>query len=259
MDHSGAADSGIFPRAHCRRDTRHVSGMGMWKPRKRCPAARQRGKQSLVGPHRAPPRHRQTRCRVGYVGAWGQRPPCRIQPTTMGRATRRCGWPCCAGEAGGGGTQYGRQGRLSGRSVGSGQKAGGLALLDANIAGPLSAGAAAAVRARGLRVRKIYADHASAVEAFRPFRSTVMPFPDLLRHIGENSITPAEGGWTWKFDPRTFIAATQPPPAVTRLRCPAAIVRAEHGSVLSDSGAHALIDGLGAPRNFMCSPDRGTT
>lgn len=138
-------------------------------------------------------------------------------------------------------------GKVAYRAAVSGldRKLAGLALLDANIAGPLSAGAAAAVRARGLRVRKIYADHASAVEAFRPFRSTVMPFPDLLRHIGENSITPAEGGWTWKFDPRTFIAATQPPPAVTRLRCPAAIVRAEHGSVLSDSGAHALIDGLG--------------
>lgn len=126
----------------------------------------------------------------------------------------------------------------------------GLAVLDANIAGPVPADAAASVRARGLRTPKIYADKASAIEAFRPFRSTGLPFPDLIRHIGLHSIKPTEGGWTWKFDPKTFIAATQPPPAITPLRCPIAVLRAEHGSVISNTGAEALIAGLGATARF---------
>lgn len=50
-------------------------------------------------------------------------------------------------------------------------------------------------------------------------------------HLAEQSLRAAEGGWTWKFDPRYFGTRLQFRDLLPELRCPAALLRGEHGLV----------------------------
>jgi pimeloyl-ACP methyl ester carboxylesterase len=76
------------------------------------------------------------------------------------------------------------------------------------------------------------------------------PIPDqptlawITEHVAATSIRPAEGGWTWKFDPRVFARDTLTPELLTRLDCRVALFRAEHGLVTPQQG-EAIYDRLG--------------
>ena len=58
------------------------------------------------------------------------------------------------------------------------------------------------------------------------------------------SIRPAEGGWTWKFDPRIFAREQLTPALLTQLECRVALFRAEHG-ILSPQVSEVMYDRLG--------------
>ena len=90
---------------------------------------------------------------------------------------------------------------------------------------------------------RVYPTREAAMARFRPI-------PDqptlawVAEHVAATSIRPAEGGWTWKFDPQVFARDTLTPELLTRLDCRVALFRAEHGLVTPQQG-EAIYDRLG--------------
>jgi pimeloyl-ACP methyl ester carboxylesterase len=76
------------------------------------------------------------------------------------------------------------------------------------------------------------------------------PIPDqptlsyITEHVAATSVRPAEGGWTWKFDPHVFTRDHLTAELLTRLDCRVALFRAEHGLVTPQQG-EVLYDRLG--------------
>ena len=83
----------------------------------------------------------------------------------------------------------------------------------------------------------------AAVARFRPIpdQPTLAYIAD---HVAATSIRPAEGGWTWKFDPNVFARDHLTPELLTRLDCRVALFRAEHGLITPQQG-EVLYDRLG--------------
>jgi pimeloyl-ACP methyl ester carboxylesterase len=90
---------------------------------------------------------------------------------------------------------------------------------------------------------RVYPTRQAAVARFRPI-------PDqptlayIAEHVAATSIRPAEGGWTWKFDPSVFVRDHLTPELLTRLDCRVALFRAEHGLVTPQQG-EVIYDRLG--------------
>jgi pimeloyl-ACP methyl ester carboxylesterase len=90
---------------------------------------------------------------------------------------------------------------------------------------------------------RVYPTPEAAVARFRPIPD--QPTLDYIAdHVAATSIRPAEGGWTWKFDPRVFARDHLTPELLTRLECRVALFRAEHGLVSPQQG-EVLYDRLG--------------
>ena len=143
-------------------------------------------------------------------------------------------------------------------SVVIGHSMGGLVTLRlATLAGSRIAGAVAidspvrdmAPEDRAARQRRafgplrVYPTRQAAIARFRPI-------PDqptlayIAEHVAATSIRPAEGGWTWKFDPRVFVRDHLTPELLTRLDCRVALFRAEYGLVTPQQG-EIIYDRLG--------------
>jgi pimeloyl-ACP methyl ester carboxylesterase len=90
---------------------------------------------------------------------------------------------------------------------------------------------------------RVYPTPEAAVARFRPIpdQPTLAYISD---HVAATSIRPADGGWTWKFDPRVFARDHLTPELLTRLDCRVALFRAEHGLVTPQQG-EVLYDRLG--------------
>ena len=90
---------------------------------------------------------------------------------------------------------------------------------------------------------RVYPTPEAAVARFRPIpdQPTLAYIAD---HVAATSIRPAEGGWTWKFDPHVFARDHLTPELLTRLDCRVALFRAEHGLVTPQQG-EVLYDRLG--------------
>jgi pimeloyl-ACP methyl ester carboxylesterase len=90
---------------------------------------------------------------------------------------------------------------------------------------------------------RVYPTREAIIARFRPI-------PDqpalawIAEHVAVTSIRPAEGGWTWKFDPQVFARDSLTPELLTRLDCRVALFRAEHGLVTPQQG-EAIYDRLG--------------
>jgi len=146
----------------------------------------------------------------------------------------------------------------AGSSVVIGHSMGGLVTLRlASLAGSRIAGAVAidspvrdiapedraARQHRAFGPLRVYPTREAAVARFRPI-------PDqpalayIADHVAATSIRPAEGGWTWKFDPQVFARDHLTPELLTRLDCRVALFRAEHGLVTPQQG-EVLYDRLG--------------
>jgi len=90
---------------------------------------------------------------------------------------------------------------------------------------------------------RVYPSREAAIQRFRP----IPPQPTLpwiSAHIAETSVRPAEGGWTWKFDPRIFGREPFGAALLTRLDCRVALFRAEHG-IMSVQMSEVMYDRLG--------------
>ena len=89
----------------------------------------------------------------------------------------------------------------------------------------------------------VYPTPEAALARFRPI-------PDqptlayIAEHVAATSIRPAEGGWTWKFDPNVFARDHLTPELLTKLDCRVALFRAEHGLITPQQG-EVLYDRLG--------------
>ena len=90
---------------------------------------------------------------------------------------------------------------------------------------------------------RVYPTREAAIARFRP-----IPDQPTLAYIADyvaaSSIRPAEGGWTWKFDPCVFARDHLTPELLTRLDCRVALFRAEHG-ILSPQMSEVMYDRLG--------------
>jgi len=90
---------------------------------------------------------------------------------------------------------------------------------------------------------RVYPTREAIIARFRPI-------PDqpalawITEHVAATSIRPAEGGWTWKFDPQVFARDTLTLKLLTRLDCRVALFRAEHGLVTPQQG-EVIYDRLG--------------
>jgi pimeloyl-ACP methyl ester carboxylesterase len=90
---------------------------------------------------------------------------------------------------------------------------------------------------------RVYPTREAAIARFRPIPDQPV-LPWVAGHVAATSIRPAEGGWTWKFDPQVFVRDHLTPELLTRLDCRVALFRAEHGLVTAQQG-EAIYDRLG--------------
>lgn len=84
---------------------------------------------------------------------------------------------------------------------------------------------------------RLYASREEALSHFRTVPDQPVLLPYIVEHVAEGSLRPAEGGWTWKFDPTFFdnlidIGAD----TLAAITCRVAVLRAEHGLVTPDIG-----------------------
>ncbi len=90
---------------------------------------------------------------------------------------------------------------------------------------------------------RVYPTREAAMARFRPIPDQpVLAY--IADHVAATSGRPAEGGWTWKFDPHVFARDHLTPELLTRLDCRVALFRAEHGLVTPQQG-EVLYDRLG--------------
>jgi pimeloyl-ACP methyl ester carboxylesterase len=90
---------------------------------------------------------------------------------------------------------------------------------------------------------RVYPTREAAVARFRPIPDQPV-LAWVAEHVAATSIRPAEGGWTWKFDPQVFARDHLTPELLTRLDCRVALFRAEHGLVTPQQG-EVIYDRLG--------------
>jgi pimeloyl-ACP methyl ester carboxylesterase len=109
---------------------------------------------------------------------------------------------------------------------------------------------------------RVYPSKEAAVERFVTVPPQELVLPAVRQHIAENSLRPVEGGWTWKFDRRTFSRLDDQADLLGRLDVPFTFIRCGHGLVseamaeeiarlarrrpplvpLSESGHHPMLD-----------------
>lgn len=92
-------------------------------------------------------------------------------------------------------------------------------------------------------VPPVYPTAADAAARWRP-RPTQHVLPFVRAHIAASSVGPVAGGWSWRFDPRSFDRPDIEPDDWEALDCDVTVLRAEHG-MLSSAMADRLVDRLG--------------
>jgi pimeloyl-ACP methyl ester carboxylesterase len=109
---------------------------------------------------------------------------------------------------------------------------------------------------RRRRPHHVYPQEELAVERFATLPPQDVVLPYVRRHIAQNSLRAVEGGWTWKFDPRTFAQVDDQRGLLAALDVPFALLRCEHGLVSEEMAEQmtGLVDG----RSLLVSlPDSG--
>ena len=129
----------------------------------------------------------------------------------------------------------------------------GAVVIDSPVRNPAPEQDAARDR-RVFRELRVYPSREAAIARFRP-----VPDQPVLGYVGEHvaatSVRPADGGWTWKWDPRIFLL--EPPRSpLTRLECRVALFRAEHG-IMSAEMSEVMYDRLGRVAPLIEIPAAG--
>jgi pimeloyl-ACP methyl ester carboxylesterase len=95
---------------------------------------------------------------------------------------------------------------------------------------------------RTFRALRVYPSKEAILARFRPVPGQpVLGY--IADHVAATSIRRADGGWTWKWDPRIF-GRGAPQAPLTRLDCRVALFRAEHGLVSAEM-SDIMYDRLG--------------
>jgi pimeloyl-ACP methyl ester carboxylesterase len=112
------------------------------------------------------------------------------------------------------------------------------------------------------RPHRVHPDAATAVARFRPLPEQDVLLPHVREHVARGSLRPAEGGWTWKFDPHFSGNRLRLRDLLPQLRCPVVLLRCDRGLVdpamaaemarlvpagmpvvdLPDAGHHPMLD-----------------
>ncbi|HXF21600.1 MAG TPA: alpha/beta hydrolase [Streptosporangiaceae bacterium] len=101
----------------------------------------------------------------------------------------------------------------------------------------------------------VYPSRAAVMARFRPIPDQpVLPY--IAEHIAATSIRAADGGWSWKFDPRIFARHQLTPALLTRLDSRVALFRAEHG-IVSAQISEVMYDRLGRQAPVIEIPAAG--
>ncbi|HLH81972.1 MAG TPA: alpha/beta hydrolase [Trebonia sp.] len=95
---------------------------------------------------------------------------------------------------------------------------------------------------RAFRALRVYPSKEAILARFRPVPGQpVLGY--IADHVAATSIRRADGGWTWKWDPRIF-GRGAPQAPLARLDCRVALFRAEHGLVSAEM-SDIMYDRLG--------------
>lgn len=113
----------------------------------------------------------------------------------------------------------------------------------------------AALERRAFGPLRVYPSRESILARFRPIPD--QPTLDYITsHVAATSVRAADGGWTWKFDPRIFGRPPLHPALLTRLDCRVALFRAEHG-IMSAEMSEVMYDRLGRVAPLIEIPAAG--
>lgn len=100
----------------------------------------------------------------------------------------------------------------------------------------------------------VYPDVETAVGRFRLLPAQDCENPWLLEHVARHSLRRVEGGWTWKFDPKLFSAASGPSPtqdftsAFAGARCRVALIHGAWSDIADERTRDHMVDLLaGSP------------
>jgi pimeloyl-ACP methyl ester carboxylesterase len=102
---------------------------------------------------------------------------------------------------------------------------------------------------------RVYPSREAAIARFRPIPDQPA-LPYIKAHIAATSIRAADGGWSWKFDPRIFGRPQFTPTLLTRLDCRVALFCAEHG-IVSPQISELMYDRLGQRAPLIEIPAAG--
>ncbi len=94
---------------------------------------------------------------------------------------------------------------------------------------------------QSFREPKTYPSREVAAARFRTVPAQDHYEPYVKANVAWHSLTPTEGGWTWKFDPRVFFAPSRRHEAtdlLPQINCRVALFRAEHGLVTPTIGEY---------------------
>ncbi len=78
---------------------------------------------------------------------------------------------------------------------------------------------------------RVFESRTEAIRAYRTRPHQLVTLPYIRHHVAEQSLRAAQGGWSWKFDPRIYMRAEQDVDTVGPLPCPGVLVRAGQGSI----------------------------
>jgi pimeloyl-ACP methyl ester carboxylesterase len=79
------------------------------------------------------------------------------------------------------------------------------------------------------RPTRVYPSREEAVARFRTVPEQDVLLPYVAQHIARESLRPADGGWTWKFDPNRRGTATSIRSMLPKISVPVALLRCEQG------------------------------
>jgi pimeloyl-ACP methyl ester carboxylesterase len=135
----------------------------------------------------------------------------------------------------------------------AGSRIEGAVVIDSPVRNPAPEQQAAQDR-RVFRELRVYPSREAAIARFRPVPDQpVLGY--IADHVAAASVRQADGGWTWKWDPRIFVL--EPPRApLTRLDCRVALFRAEHG-IMSAEMSEIMYDRLGRVAPLIEIPAAG--
>jgi pimeloyl-ACP methyl ester carboxylesterase len=103
---------------------------------------------------------------------------------------------------------------------------------------------------------RVYPTREAVLARFRPVPADGDPLPYVADYIAERSITPVDGGWSWRFDPGIFGRAPLDPTSLHAPACRVAVFRAEDGLLTAQMSA-AMTQRVGRPITVVDLPATG--